>query len=368
MTLSEALDPSAVARRHVWFYQGHWYALSTASSSTGAEAEAQALGGHLATIDDAAENQWLNDTFQRFGQNLWIGQNDQAVEGAWVWSSGASSSFTNWWPGYPNNSSEDYAYLNPSNNGGSWFNTSDTGLGSGARGIIEFTGADSDGDGVPDALDAQPNDPLNNWALRGAGVDGLFDTGDDVVYRLTLASPYTGGTTVQLMIEGGPSGAPASLGDGLYRFSANTTLKDAVGNALDGNSDGAGGDVYSRSFTIDLPDGKTFEGENNNTLAQATPLSLTEDPSGSGFALGRGLGRQDRAVYGDYYSDADYWRIELQAGDVISVGVDTPGSDVYPYVELLNGSGEYITGDQDGGPGNDAFISHYVVPVSGSYT
>ena len=182
MTLSEALDPSAVSTPpQVWFYQGHWYALSTASSWTGAEAEAQALGGHLATIDDAAENQWLNDTFQRFGQNLWIGQNDQAVEGAWVWSSGASSSFTNWWPGYPNNSSEDYAYLNPSNNGGSWFNASDTGLGSGARGIIEFTGADSDGDGVPDALDAQPNDPLNNWALRGAGVDGLFDTGDDVV-------------------------------------------------------------------------------------------------------------------------------------------------------------------------------------------
>ena len=79
------------------------------------------------------------------------------------------------------------------------------------------------------------------------------------------------------------------------------------------------------------------------------------------------VGPPGSAVYGDYYSDADYWRIELQAGDVISVGVDTPGSDVYPYVELLNGSGQYITGDQDGGPGNDAFISHYVVPVSGSY-
>ena len=298
VTLSEALDPATVnaGQRPVWSYGGHWYALSNASSWTGAETEAQALGGHLATIDDAAENQWVRDAFRRFGVNTWIGLSDQAVENTWAWAGGTALSYTNWASGQPNNNAtNDYVYLGPSD--GLWRVTSDTGLGTSARGIIEFTGADGDGDGVPDGLDAYPSDPFNNWSLRGAGADGVFDTADDALYRLTLATPYTGGTTVQFTIEGGALGAPASLGDGLYRFTANATLTDVVGNTLDGNGDGTGGDRYSRSFTVALPAGTTFEGENNDTLTRATDLPLEEDPSGSGYAVGRGIGRQDPATY-----------------------------------------------------------------------
>ena len=52
------------------------------------------------TINDAAEDEWLVATF---GTQYWIGLNDIAVEGEWVWSSGEPVTYTNWFPGEPNN-------------------------------------------------------------------------------------------------------------------------------------------------------------------------------------------------------------------------------------------------------------------------
>lgn len=69
-------------------------------SWTDAEASAVSLGGHLVTINDAAENNWLVATF---GTEYWIGFNDRAVEGTWVWVSGEPVTFTNWLSGEPNN-------------------------------------------------------------------------------------------------------------------------------------------------------------------------------------------------------------------------------------------------------------------------
>ena len=71
---------------------GHLYILLDQSNWTDAEAEAVLLGGHLATIDNAAENGFVFDTFSTFGgpsRSLWIGLNDRASEGVFEWSSGA---------------------------------------------------------------------------------------------------------------------------------------------------------------------------------------------------------------------------------------------------------------------------------------
>ncbi|MEM9216539.1 MAG: FG-GAP-like repeat-containing protein, partial [Cyanobacteria bacterium P01_F01_bin.150] len=83
---------------------------------TEAEAQANTFGGHLVTINDAAEQQWLRDTF---GTDLfWIGlfQDPRGREpgSGWQWSSGERSTYRNWTPGEPNNVAnvEDYALMN----------------------------------------------------------------------------------------------------------------------------------------------------------------------------------------------------------------------------------------------------------------
>lgn len=100
-------------------HNGHTYSLLTTSNWTDAEATAVSLGGHLATVEDQGENDWLFDTFGSYGgvnRNLWIGLNDAALEGTFVWSSGSTSDFRNWNPGQPDNypnspAGEDYVEL-----------------------------------------------------------------------------------------------------------------------------------------------------------------------------------------------------------------------------------------------------------------
>lgn len=82
-----------------------------------AEAYAQALGGHLVSINDRAEQEWLVRTFGGT-QLMWIGLTDAAYEGWWSWTSGEPITFTNWYPGEPNDwkgcysGGEDYVQMN----------------------------------------------------------------------------------------------------------------------------------------------------------------------------------------------------------------------------------------------------------------
>lgn len=78
--------------------------LWTPSGFAASEAEAVSLGGHLVTINDAAEDQWVFSTFAPFLATtpgiLGIGLNDLVTEGDYVWTSGAAVSYLNWDP-YP---------------------------------------------------------------------------------------------------------------------------------------------------------------------------------------------------------------------------------------------------------------------------
>ncbi len=56
---------------------------------------------HLVTIGDAAENQWLVDTFGLSAS--WIGFTDEAQEGTWVWITDEPVTYTNWASTEPNN-------------------------------------------------------------------------------------------------------------------------------------------------------------------------------------------------------------------------------------------------------------------------
>jgi hypothetical protein len=98
------------------YYNGHTYQLLETDNWTSSEAYAQALGGHLVTINDEAENAFVFSTFTQNGtmnRGLWIGLNDAAVEGEFVWASGEPVAFTKFAAGEPNNSGsgEDYVHI-----------------------------------------------------------------------------------------------------------------------------------------------------------------------------------------------------------------------------------------------------------------
>lgn len=70
---------------------------------------AQQLGGHLATITSAEENQAISAGFTQ-QYSAWIGLREVAYEGDWQWVTGEPLSYTNWNLFEPNNSDYIEAY------------------------------------------------------------------------------------------------------------------------------------------------------------------------------------------------------------------------------------------------------------------
>jgi choice-of-anchor C domain-containing protein len=111
-------------------YNNHRYLLSEPGFWTEGQAQAEALGGNLVTINDAAEEKWLQDTFG-YNRIFWIGLTDQAQERNWQWIDGSQSTYRNWGPGQPDNLiseaspfGEDYAVLDDTFPG--WVDISNT--------------------------------------------------------------------------------------------------------------------------------------------------------------------------------------------------------------------------------------------------
>jgi hypothetical protein len=109
-------------------YGGHWYFLTAPGTWDEAEAEAVAAGGHLVTINDAAENAWVAATFNPDPPNtgVWIGlfqaPGSPEPAGGWEWVSGEPVTYTNWGPGEPSNHApgEEFAHLGRFHPSGQW--------------------------------------------------------------------------------------------------------------------------------------------------------------------------------------------------------------------------------------------------------
>lgn len=112
-------------------FNGHTYfASNTSKTWMAAYNDAMALGGHLVTIESAAENQFLPTN-----QMYWIGLTDQFTEGNYVWVTGEPVVYTNWNSGEPNNQgNEDFVHTNYLNA----YNWNDEDSGMTMRYIIEF--------------------------------------------------------------------------------------------------------------------------------------------------------------------------------------------------------------------------------------
>ncbi len=95
---------------------GHYYYCSTFPSSwSAAKAYAENSGGHLAVINDAQENQFLANLLQ--APAAFIGMSDAASEGNFEWVNGDPVTYTNWYPGQPNNYNGAQDYVEMLSNG-----------------------------------------------------------------------------------------------------------------------------------------------------------------------------------------------------------------------------------------------------------
>lgn len=145
---------------------GKRYVAYSATTWAAAEATAVQLGGHLVSIDDAAENEWVRANVANFGgvdRRLWIGFNDVQVEGQFVWTDGTPTGYTNWNQGEPNNSGgvEDFTELLGSN--GKWNDQDADGNGQ-QIGVVEL------GDAAP----ACPSDLDRDGAVGGSDLGILL--------------------------------------------------------------------------------------------------------------------------------------------------------------------------------------------------
>lgn len=120
---------------------GHYYETVYGHTWEETEAAAVVLGGHLVTINDGAEQQWLVTNF--LGMFI-IGFNDIQSEGTWVWSSGEAATYTNWVFGTSGGDVEDMviedmAIIFSTQSGGLWYSR-DPSLSGSYNGIAEYGG------------------------------------------------------------------------------------------------------------------------------------------------------------------------------------------------------------------------------------
>jgi len=185
---------------------GHRYTMHTGRTWTEAEALAVSLGGHLVTINDAAENEFVRASvlgFDGVDRRGWIGFNDVASEGNFVWSSGEAASFTNWNGGEPNNANGTEHYTEMLGGSGAWNDQPDGGNGFGQVPIIEYGVTciadvdDGSGTGTPDGgvtiddllyylglfADGNIRADVDNGTFTGTPDGGV--TIDDLLYFLS---------------------------------------------------------------------------------------------------------------------------------------------------------------------------------------
>lgn len=86
-------------------YNGHDYLFNLVPANWN-QARANCLfnGYNLASINDSAEENWLQQQENARGGGVWwIGYSDSGFEGIWVWEDQQNTTYTNWNIGEPNN-------------------------------------------------------------------------------------------------------------------------------------------------------------------------------------------------------------------------------------------------------------------------
>ena len=88
------------------------------------------------------------------------------------------------------------------------------------------------------------------FEMRGSGIDGVFNTGDDTLIPMNLVFGGASSAAFKVGTNRLFFSIPGPMGSDSYRFTFKSTATDPFGQALDGNGDGTAGDAFTRTFTI----------------------------------------------------------------------------------------------------------------------
>ena len=101
-------------------HNGDVYALLAPDTWENSQAQAQALGGHLVTINNMDEHNFVYNTFAPIALshapatgkvNLWIGMWDPTMDGSYAWIDGSPVDFMNFFPDQPQQNFDDEMYM-----------------------------------------------------------------------------------------------------------------------------------------------------------------------------------------------------------------------------------------------------------------
>jgi hypothetical protein len=125
---------------------GHDYYLLTPDTWNTSEAEAEGLGGTLAIINNAAEQEWVYSKFGTYGgtdRDLWIGLHRQREGGPFVWVSGAKLDYLKWEGGQPDNAGgvENCVEISQAGHRGAWNDANENQI---RNGVVEVPGSSNE--------------------------------------------------------------------------------------------------------------------------------------------------------------------------------------------------------------------------------
>ena len=238
-----------------------------------AQAYAESRGGNLVTINDAAENQWLKDTFGTT-EALFIGMSDAETEGTWKWASGQSVTYTDWAPNEPNDAqgNQDYAILSHIWNSSTdkW---DDVTNGASFRGIIEIDWSSVGG---------------NDTVIGGAGNDQIYgNTGNDKIYGDDMGTVNTAKTTQTLTFQQGVNAYTGTEDTLLYSASPSSNYSNLTYLMTDSIYSSSYGKNYPIQSIIKFED--IFGSQNNQIASDVTInsaiLEINVSDGGSSFKV-----------------------------------------------------------------------------------
>ena len=196
------------------------YYCSDGSDFTFAQAKnlSAAAGGHLVTINDDAENEFVRSVIG--ASNVWIGYTDENSEGDFYWLNGEASSYTNWKSWAPDGgSSQNYTVLYK--NGGEWNDK-------GSDWTTEFVME------VP----CSPNTtPGSVTVLQTAGLESgsAFAIGSHTIsYTATDECGNTETCSFSVIVSPGQPAIPASVGDFVWSDTNENGIQDVGEPGIEG--------------------------------------------------------------------------------------------------------------------------------------